>query len=404
VENYEFIGEDITVPHGTNLITSRFTPSTNSLSSGWVIHTKMLSSGNINFCFELEEPDNGIKPVDIDVKFYSADVKFFGYVSPATVPPTGNPLYTKGLPASTTPLYIKGAVNNSENISLYTSGTGTQTQTLPLYIHNPVSDLNHGGGSQTPLYVQSLEELGFGDNPAVPLFVDANPESDAALPLFVRQNGILPPGPTGQPPAGETYDVIDSVPLYLFNSSGVSNTVDLHLLGGIETQNLNLFVNGNVNSGTNSIPLNIYSATNSGVYQNTTLFVNGDVSATVPLYIQSSGDFRNNATLPLYLNGYMSEGFTPLYLHNDVLQSGGNIEMYVKGSNIRSSGQMPLFMSRPNNADRYSIPLYLNTSEPNSKTLNLFISGADIANNNVNLHVSGGGNLSKTTELYTHGF
>jgi hypothetical protein len=220
----------------------------------------------------------------------------------------------------------------------------------------------------------------------------------------VRQNGILPPGPTGQPPAGETYDVIDSVPLYLFNSSGVSNTVDLHLLGGIETQNLNLFVNGNVSSGTNSIPLNIYSATNSGVYQNTTLFVNGDVSATVPLYIQSSGDFRNNSTLPLYLNGYMSEGFTPLYLHNDVLQSGGNIDMYVKGANIRSSGQMPLFMSRPNNADRYAIPLYLNTSEPNNKTLNLFISGADITNNNVNLHVSGGGDLSKTTELYTHGF
>lgn len=191
---FEFIGESVYVPHGRNLITTKFFPSNNSLESGWVIPTQITESGNINFAFELEEPDETDKPVDINVKFFSCDVKFYGYGIPVPTGDFGNvPLHTISVDElqNELPLFIG---DNKPPI-------------MPLYLHNPVNVDEIMGPS---LYVQSIEQKIKTGN----LFTFGATEiigpGEHALPLFVkvRESGAFGPGEVD----GEA-----SIPLYLHN-------------------------------------------------------------------------------------------------------------------------------------------------------------------------------------------
>ncbi len=352
-------------------------------------------------------------------------------------------------------------IDNNDNITLFIDGSGDLSEVITLYTRSGFVD-----SAPDPLTLflenKALPSSGtinlfiepFGDtlNDNITLFVETllpqsgdtdlfilsfletsgtmnlvvsgsiGPSITDTMNLFLSQKDIAP---SGQLSLFITTGVMNSGDFTLFTNAVVTHSGEINLFtnaadGSLTTDlflenkqindNMNLFLLGpDGQFSNNNVKLMVHGATISGQFASTPLFMEVDTAFNdnMILFIDGPGFNELTSNINLFIGGFGAKGGPQLFISNDRTLDTGNKTLFIDGPTSSShSGNMNLFMSRENDSIASFHPnLFIVAPTPINDNTELSISGGqDITNNITLFHKGAAIPDSGIQELYVHGF
>ncbi len=198
-------------------------------------------------------------------------------------------------------------------------------------------------------------------------------------------------------------------------SSGIRT---LYISGPTPSSGLmNLFLKGRTaSSGNNTIALNLFSTTNSGLFKTLNLltgYVAGELDRrfSLPLHMSGPDAYNSGDGMNLFLcNDTTSTENLDLYLANNFQAANSGINLLIvtpsgtEGS-VPYSGNMSLYIARSANSIDNGMPLFVKTSGVGTSSANLYISGVAANTSGINLYTKGIGSANhEEFNLFSTGF
>lgn len=268
---------------------------------------------------------------------------------------------------------------------------------IPLYISGP-GEANPSG---IPLYIYGNES----SNSGISLFINGHSTNNSGVPLYV--GGFLTSS--------------SGIPLYTYGHLSTNSGLPLYINGhGQSSGWMPLFLKAQTIPGASgSVPLSIWSTTNSGLFKTLPLYVGGSGSAStsMPLYLLGQHHYDTSANMPLFLktignlDGSLTvESGVPLFLGNYWTSQNSGIPLYIQVASgtdgaVPVSSWMPLYIARDTESTANNISMYLKVSDVGSGVIPMYIHGAFTINSGIPLVIpSVLVRNSSTITLYNHGF
>jgi hypothetical protein len=194
-----------------------------------------------------------------------------------------------------------------------------------------------------------------------------------------------------------------------FYTSGVFNetdSFDMFISGvGFVSDNLNLFTynseygNNILNSG--FIPEDL---TSGYINNNFRMFIGGEnYENSINMFIKSTG--YSGTQLNMFIGGENSNVNKDIdfYIHNNSSGFDKSIDFFTKSS-IFNSGILNMYIGREYESVDYSVPMFIKSNNGTNSGLDFNIEGSYFEYNNIDLYISGYDIPNNNINLFTHGF
>lgn len=329
-----------------------------------------------------------------------------------------------GAPTSgNTTLYISAPdyqpYNSAMPLTMYnnlaSSGTSTYLHTIAtskisgsttLYMNSENKGLFSG---QFPMFIDG----GYSPSGRIPLFVSGPTPIHSSTPLFVEGSKFKISGGASLFTRNNYYDVMsERIPLTISNRLDESGGVTFHTLAGWNQNTIPLYLKTLEENGSSGFtPLFIYSASHSGLFQSTSLYIDAvGTSQNIPLYMKTNESAFDTSGITLFTKaGNEFDASVQLYVES-VRQSGKSVNFNVIGAGLNPDSKVlqnyiPLYMARPNSNIGNGVSLAVIGPSGTTGSIPLTVGGGTLSHQSVSLSVpvvhaqqSGG------TNLFTHGF
>lgn len=366
-EHNPSIVSDIQVASGLSIITVNSTTKTNYSSTLQIIEANRTA-------FESGIPNNYLTVSGI-INFVSGPIgsgSYFLYEMELEL--SGN----FPLASNNCDLYMFSSDSSSENCNLYTASIGNSSGNCDLYT---LGSLSSSGNCD--LYITAPQIASGNCN----LYMFSLGNSSGNCDLYT-QGSILTSG---------NFD------LFMLSLASQSGSMNLVTFGPIGTA-----VSGNY------VPLNIWSASNSGLFSTTDLTV-WNVSTFNPvnamnMVTQGPSSYGQTASLNLVLSSDpSSSNQCDLYLCNNYALTSGWIPLYITTpsgteNSVPLSGTLNLIMGRSNESIAEWIPLVLSNGGSENNNIPMYIFGNTEANSGVNLYMAAIDSKNNSIPMFTSGF
>lgn len=306
-----------------------------------------------------------------------------------------------------------GAGRINDNISLFTSGLGTESGLVDFFLAGPSSDTPY---QTMPLY---MDVFGGTSYKSTNLFIPGTGSPSAGSTTLYTKGDIDFSGYNENVNLYMNGEGLSSLTktANLFtegNSAALTGVVNLYLGGGSDSGHLNLFIENNrierpLREISNTATM-FTSAHESGVagisFFAAPLFINGNAHDNLNLYISGPANLDINESLNLVLVGKGADNTVDLFLQNAYTQESGKVNLFVQSpSHLDISGDMSLFIARDSSSLSHRLSMFMSAPEAVSGDFPLYVNGGTDAYNSVNLFMpSSVAQYTKSLNGYVHGF